>query len=183
MPRSARARTRSDMTGRSVPPHTDQIAQALAYGFLTTDWDRESLLAAGRVVLGRNPRWLGPLVRYVLTLYRSPPVDRLVKAVERIVAAEGFVLNQSKTRVEFRGGRQRVTGIVVNERLGIPRADYDRLRAILHQARRDGVVTANRAGHPYFREHLSGRISWVESVNPQRGRRLREQFDSLVWPG
>lgn len=104
-----------------------------------------------------------------------------VRGVGTIVADEGFALNPAKTRVEGRGDRQQVTGIVVNEQLGVPRREYDRLRAILHDAHQHGPQRANRLGHAQFREHLNGRIGWVESVNAARGERLRARFDSIDW--
>lgn len=114
------------------------------------------------------------------TLRRGAP--RLVAAVGRVVVDEGFVLHRTKTRVQPRGDRQLVTGLVVNDQLGVPRAAYERLRATLHEATTRGVEVANRSGHPNFRDHLGGRISWVESANPARGERLRQQFEAIVWP-
>lgn len=107
---------------------------------------------------------------------------RCVGAVTSIAAEEGFVVHSRKTRVQPRSGRQQVTGIVVNSRLGLPRAEFDRLRAILHDALSNGPETANREGHPEFRAHLFGRVGWVESVNPGRGRRLRAQLEAIAWP-
>lgn len=108
---------------------------------------------------------------------------RFVRRVSDIAAEEGFLVHPTKTRVQRSSGRQLVTGIVVNSGPGIVREDYDRLRALLHEARTAGTETANRELHPDFRRHLLGRVSWVESVNPVRGIRLREQLDALVWPG
>ncbi len=52
------------------------LARALAAGFLSGDWSQEGLVASGREVLGRRPRWLPPLVRQVLVLHLRPPLDR-----------------------------------------------------------------------------------------------------------
>ena len=112
-----------------------------------------------------------------------PAAARLVRAVGRIAREEGFALNPAKTRVRSAGERQQVTGVVVNERLGVPREYHDQLRAVLHDAARNGPAAANRHGHPDFRAHLEGRVGWVESLNPGRGRRLRSQLDAVVWPG
>ena len=79
-----------------------------------------------------------------------------------------------------RAGRQRVCGIVVNDRPNVPR-EYDRLRAILHNAARHGPDAENRAGVPDFRAHLLGRIGWVDSVNPARGSKLRARFALIAW--
>ncbi|MGI8594381.1 MAG: hypothetical protein ACR2ML_08490 [Solirubrobacteraceae bacterium] len=80
-----------------------------------------------------------------------------------------------------RAGRQRVCGVVVNDRLNVPRNDYEELKAILHNAARRGPASENRAGVSDFRAHLLGRIAWVESLNPVRGAKLRNQFARIVW--
>ncbi|WP_375430732.1 reverse transcriptase family protein [uncultured Friedmanniella sp.] len=124
--------------------------------------------------------------RYADDLVFSGPASlrsaRLVQAVSTIVAQEAFTLNPAKTRVQRSSQRQLVTGIVVNEQLGVPREDEDRLRAVLHEAGRSGPEVANRQQHPDFRAHLEGRVGWVESVNPVRGRRLRRQLEAIRWP-
>jgi hypothetical protein len=108
----------------------------------------------------------------------------LTVAVEKIVGQEGFRVNPAKTRQRRADQRQLVTGIVVNERVNLARPDFDRLRAVLHDCRVSGPVVANRQGHPAFREHLLGRISWATALNPGRGDRLRAAFDAIDWsPG
>jgi len=74
-----------------------------------------------------------------------------------------------------------VTGIVVNERPNATRREFDRLKATLHNCAEHGAASQNRAGHPDFRAHLLGRIGWVGSLNPERGARLRGEFDRIRW--
>ncbi|WP_425309185.1 reverse transcriptase family protein [Ammonicoccus fulvus] len=99
-----------------------------------------------------------------------------LNVVAAIVAAEGFALNPTKSRNLGRGRRQQVTGVVVNERPNVPREEYQKLRAILHDARRNGAAQANRAGVPDFAAHLAGRINWIRQLNPERGNRLAEAY-------
>lgn len=89
-------------------------------------------------------------------------------AVTEIARDEGFNVNRGKTRTMGRGSRQVVTGIVVNAHPNVPRAEYDRLKAILHQGA-EGVDPAQ----------LLGRISWVEAINPARGAKLRALWTAL----
>jgi RNA-directed DNA polymerase len=110
---------------------------------------------------------------------RARAVHRLVCSV---VAAEGFVVNARKTRLLRQGTRQRITGVVVNVRPNVPRRDHDRLKATLHNCLRYGPASQNRSAHPDFRAHLTGRVAWVESVNPARGRKLRAKLDAITWP-
>jgi RNA-directed DNA polymerase len=124
--------------------------------------------------------------RYADDLTFSGPASlaapRLVRVVSDIVPDEGFALHAGKTRVMRSSQRQQVTGIVVNTGLAVPRGTEDRLRAVLHDARLRGPAAANREQHPHFRAHLEGRVTWAEAVNPVRGRRLRLEFDAIIWP-
>ena len=94
--------------------------------------------------------------------------------IAAIAADEGFRVHAAKTRVMGRGRRQTVTGIVVNARPNVPRAEFDRLKAMLHNAARHGPGDLDPA-------HVQGRIAWVESLNPARGAKLRAQFAAIRW--
>jgi RNA-directed DNA polymerase len=106
---------------------------------------------------------------------------RLAATIRAIAAEEGFRINEPKTIVATRAQRQLLCGVVVNERPTVPRADYDRLRATLHNCRQLGPESQNRDGVPDFRSHLLGRIAWVGSLDPVRGERLRAAFDAISW--
>ena len=104
------------------------------------------------------------------------------RMVETIVRDEGFRLNPRKSQLMSRAGRQRICGIVVNDRPNAARDDYDRLRALLHDAELHGPAAANRAAVPDLRAHVLGRISWVEALNPARGAALRRRLARIEWP-
>jgi RNA-directed DNA polymerase len=84
---------------------------------------------------------------------------RLAATIRAIAAEEGFRVNDRKTIVSTRSQRQLLCSVVVNERLTVPRADYDRLRAVLHNCRTFGPESQNRDGVPDFRSHVLGRIA------------------------
>lgn len=66
-------------------------------------------------------------------------------------------------------------------RRNVSRGEYERLKAILHNAAHNGPAAENRCGVPDFRAHLLGRIGRVQSVNGSRGAKLRERFDRIAW--
>lgn len=107
--------------------------------------------------------------------------DGFLRAVDAICRDAGFSVNPRKTRIMGKGGRQRVTGLVVNQHVNVPRAEYDALKAILHNSARHGPEIQNRNAHPDFRRHLDGRVTWVENVNPRKGHRLRLAFQEIEW--
>ncbi|MFZ7088839.1 reverse transcriptase family protein [Curtobacterium sp. RRHDQ10] len=108
-------------------------------------------------------------------------VDAFVRGVGRIVADEGHTLNARKTRVRRQGVRQSVTGIVVNDRPSVGRAEFDRLKAILHNCVEHGPDGQDRRGVADFRAHLRGRVGWFEQVHPERGARLLAEFRRITW--
>ena len=101
--------------------------------------------------------------------------------VAAIARDEGFAVNERKSALMTRAGRQHVTGVVVNDRLNVARSEYDVLKAILRNAALRGPAAENRAEVDDFRAHLLGRIAWVESLNPARGAKLRRRFDAVAW--
>jgi hypothetical protein len=110
-------------------------------------------------------------------------IDRFSVHVAAILLEEGFQANHRKTRVMRQGVRQHLVGLVVNRHPNIIRADFDRLKATLVNCVRSGPESQNREAHPHFRLHLEGRVSFVESVNAAKGRRLRTLFDQIQWQG
>jgi retron-type reverse transcriptase len=104
----------------------------------------------------------------------------LLARVRHIAANENLTVNESKTRVQRPGSRQIVTGIVVNKRPNIPRRTTRRLRAILHQAKKNGLAAQNRQNRDNFEDWLGGMIAYVHMVNPEKGKRLREDFEKLA---
>ena len=108
-------------------------------------------------------------------------VDRFSTHAAVIAAEEGFDVHHRKTRVMRRGVRQHLAGLVVNERVNVMRADLDRLEAILTNCVRQGAATQNREAHPNFRLHLEGRVSFVESIHTEKGKRLRKLLTQIQW--
>ncbi len=108
-------------------------------------------------------------------------IGPFLRAISAIVEDEGFALNEAKTRIMRRHRRQQVTGLVVNDHLNLPRRDYDRLKAILHNCLRHAPAAQNRDAHTDFRAHLDGRVTWVETVNRRRGLKLRQMFEAIDW--
>ncbi len=106
----------------------------------------------------------------------APKIAYLLARVRHLVADEHLVVNESKTRVQRPGGRQSVTGIVVNRRPNVPRPLIRQLRAILHDAQRNGLAAANRGRRDNFPEWLGGMIAYVQMVHPERGAALQEMF-------
>lgn len=107
--------------------------------------------------------------------------DRALWVVLRVIASEGFTVHAGKVRVMREHQRQTLAGLVVNDRPRVSRSDYDNLRALLHNARRDGASSQNHAGNPEFRAHVLGLIAWVGASDEVRRERLLRMADKVDW--
>ena len=88
--------------------------------------------------------------------------------VSGIVADEGFALHPDKTRRMPDHARQRITGLVVNERPNMPREQYDLLRAQLHRLALQPSVSQEQFAK------AQGSVAWAcQAVNPDRQAKLK----------
>jgi RNA-directed DNA polymerase len=108
-------------------------------------------------------------------------IERYAAEIGAIALEEGWSVHHRKTRIMRRSAQQRLTGLVVNARVSIPRREIDTLRAILTNCVRHGPASQNRERRPDFRAHLAGRIAWVQSVNASQSARLQCLFDQIDW--
>lgn len=100
----------------------------------------------------------------------------LLARIRHIVQEEGFAINPKKGRLQHAGGRQEVTGIVVNDKLSMPREEVRRLRAILHQAKKTGLEAQNKEKRPHFESYLKGKIAYLNMVDPDRAMQLAKAY-------
>lgn len=99
--------------------------------------------------------------------------------VDAIARAEGFALHPAKTRRMPAHRRQRVTGLVVNEKPNLPRDEYDLLRARLHRLALQSAHTPVAAD---VREALLGQLAWARRfVCVSRAQKLERLFEGIVW--
>lgn len=114
--------------------------------------------------------------------FAAPPqvsVGRFLWWVEGICQQEGFVENTEKRRVLRKGQQQRITGVVVNAGLRVPRETRRTFRAILANCRKHGVSSQAR-GRSDFRAYLLGYAAYVQMIQPELGRRLRAEVRALL---
>jgi RNA-directed DNA polymerase len=155
-------------------PSSAALANLCAFGFDVR------VAAFARTLGARYTRYADDLVLSGTASLRAarPRIEARIAAIAR---EEGFALNHRKTRCLGQARRQQVCGIVVNAGTRLPRAEFDRLKAILHACVRDGPAAQNRAGHPDWRAHLRGRIAWAAQLNAPKAARLERLFAQIRW--
>lgn len=99
----------------------------------------------------------------------------LSKNLRAIIENNGFAINESKTRYALQNNRQDVTGLIVNDKVNVPRRYIKRIRAMLHAWEKYGIENATKEHlerfnykhkHPdypeiAFKNELVGMINYV----------------------
>ena len=98
------------------------------------------------------------------------------KELEKIIRKSGFEINSSKTRMQYDGSRQEVTGLIVNKKINT-RSEYRRTaRAMVHRLLKTGkfqrkLVSVDEHGNTIVSEvdgtlgQLNGILSFIDSVS------------------
>lgn len=102
----------------------------------------------------------------------------LMRVVPQICEEEGFTIHPNKTRIARRGRCQRVTGVVVNDVLGLSRKDRRRLRAAAHRLRRESQLNPRPDDFTERLNMLRGYVAYLSMLNPDQARQLKK-----CWPG
>ena len=94
--------------------------------------------------------------------------QKLRQTVSRIIEEEGFKANLEKTRLMGQGTRQTVTGVVVNQTLGLSRQERRKLRAMKHRLK----LARDDASGATDQDYLRGKIAYLAMLNPAQAAKL-----------
>jgi RNA-directed DNA polymerase len=103
----------------------------------------------------------------------EPHLGTLIGLVRRIVADEGFTIHPDKTRVARRGGRQKVTGLVVNgdHPPRVTRQLKRQLRAAIHNLKHGKPLQGDDTPTT-----LAGHAAFVYMSDPKLGSKMLEDL-------
>ncbi|MBI5840551.1 MAG: RNA-directed DNA polymerase [Chloroflexi bacterium] len=117
-----------------------------------------------------------------LTISGGYRIPNLVNLFTLIMKQEGFTLHHlpKKKRPMPRTGKQEVTGYVINHKVNVPKEYYRNLRMTLHLCKVKGIeMIAGDVPVEEFKESIFGKIQYVLEVNPARGQKLLDEFQSI----
>lgn len=106
-------------------------------------------------------------------------ICNVLRRTESIVAHEGLVINEEKTRILRKNRQQEVTGIVVNEQLSISKKMLKRFRAALFQIEKDGPDSKRWGNSEDVIASIQGFANFVAMVNPEKGAEFIEQVKTI----
>lgn len=125
--------------------------------------------------------------------------SEFISEMHRIIKEQNFEINSKKTRLQKRGFRQEVTGIIVNDKTNVNRRYIKQLRAMLYSIEKFGLKKAqknfekhykNDKGHvkkevPNMLSVLSGKLDYLKMVkgfDDKTYKKLLKRFDLIINP-
>lgn len=119
------------------------------------------------------------------------------KELARIIGDQGFVINDKKTRLQKRGSRQEVTGIILSDRLNVSQKYVRDIRNILYMWEKYGYSVAYAKFFPKYKEEkghvkkgnpdlvnvIDGKLMYLKMVKGEEDsvyKRLYTKFQNLV---
>jgi len=122
--------------------------------------------------------------RYADDLTFSGPkaanTGKMLHQLRFIIGAEGFAEHPTKTRVLRKGAKQEVTGVVVNQQLGVDRETLRKFRALLFQVGKDGPAGKHWGASPDLFASAIGYANFVRMVDPAKGAALLAKAKELA---
>ena len=109
-----------------------------------------------------------------LTFSGSATAVKMLGHAQRVLAQVGLALDEKKTHIFRRGRRQVVTGLVVNDRVSVPRKLRRELRAAVHAAATGKPVLWHGAVQSLV--SLRGRLAFLAMAHPEEAQALRRQL-------
>jgi len=126
----------------------------------------------------RYTRYADDLTFSLPTDHKGPPkLGTLMGCAARVVESEGFQVKEEKTRIHRSGGRQSVTGLVVNGDAPprTPRKLRRQLRSALHKLKTGKPL---KEGESLAR--LAGYAAFVHMTNPELGRKMLAELHGVA---
>lgn len=107
-------------------------------------------------------------------------IASLLFFLKKIIESEGFTMHPAKTHIMRKGNLQKVTGIVVNEKLNVQRAQLRKFRSLLHHIESNGWKDQKWGNAKNLINAVEGYINFVKMVNKNKAAAFKVQLENIV---
>ncbi|WP_055669441.1 retron St85 family RNA-directed DNA polymerase [Desnuesiella massiliensis] len=119
-----------------------------------------------------------------ITISGKKNITSYSKLIKDIIRDEGFLVNNEKTRVMYRNRQQRVTGLIVNKKITVPKEKIRYLRQQIYYINKYGVVghrEKSKVKHRNIKEHLYGLAYFIKMVDEIKGEKFLNDLNKINW--
>lgn len=120
-----------------------------------------------------------------ITISGAADITRIIPLVRQIIADERLVINERKVHFSYRHQHQQVTGLTVNNNIvRVSKAYKRKLQQEIYYCKKYGPYNHQehiKDAHLFFKEHLYGKAYFVCMVEPELGKKMLSDLDTVNW--
>ena len=120
-----------------------------------------------------------------ITFSGDSDMTEILAEITTVLNSYDFRINHSKTRIMGEDQVKKVTGLVVSDRVRVPKKFKRELVKELYYCNKFGAFrhleNIKATQYVNFQEHIYGKIYFVHMVEPDVGRKLLEQARAVRW--
>ena len=110
-------------------------------------------------------------------------VDK-TKNIIGIIESEGFEINPLKKRCQPRSQKQMVTGLVVNDKVNVPKSYIRRLKQEIYYCKKYGVnshMIRSGINNSNYKLFLFGKAYYIKMINKKLGEKFLRELHKIDW--
>jgi RNA-directed DNA polymerase len=119
-----------------------------------------------------------------ITISGKSNIINYIELIKNIVIDEGFCINNKKTRVMHSNRQQRVTGLIVNKKVAVPKEKIRYLRQQIYYINKYGVIDHCQKSNfkqNNIKEHLYGLAYFIKMVEANKGEKFLNDLNKIDW--
>lgn len=105
--------------------------------------------------------------------------------VQKIVEDEGFIINHQKTVIVYKNKRQSITGVVVNDKLSIPKGLYRKVRQEIYYMEKYGVTShltkIQMIRKSNVKQYYYGLANYFQMIDKVKGQKILNDLKRIDW--
>lgn len=119
-----------------------------------------------------------------ITISGDKNIEKYTDLIVKIINEEGFEININKTRVKYRHDRQMVTGLVVNDKVSVPKKLKKYLSQQIYFCQKYGIsghlkhINCDKSN---YKEHLYGLAYFIKMVENEEGIKFLGGLNAITW--
>lgn len=118
-----------------------------------------------------------------ITISGDHNIENHLDIIKNILLEHGFSPNEKKTRVTKGNYRKIVTGLVVSDKVKVPKRYKKKFRQEIYYCQKFGILqhlkNTKQTSAVNFREYMYGKAYFIKMVEPEVGEELLVQLDEI----
>lgn len=119
-----------------------------------------------------------------ITFSGGKGIKNYIKVIRKIISEEGYTINEKKFRLQYNYQRQEVTGLIVNDKIAVPKRMIRELDNAIYYSKKYGIIDHMKhinCDKGFYKEHLYGLAYFLKMVDEEKGIKYLSLLGDIDW--